>query len=85
MLKAATIDRAANLPTMLYNYPGRTVTQMGEKFLDRVGRSRNFRGTKESSGDINRVHLLARDYTHIYLRCGVDDQELEFFTWGAPF
>ena len=28
-------------------------------FLDRVGRSNNFCGIKESSGDINRVHLLA--------------------------
>jgi 4-hydroxy-tetrahydrodipicolinate synthase len=30
---------------------------MGEEFLDRVGRSRNFCAIKESSGDINRVHL----------------------------
>ena len=47
--------------------------------------TRNFCGIKESSGDINRVHLLARDYTHIQLGCGMDDQALEFFAWGAPF
>jgi 4-hydroxy-tetrahydrodipicolinate synthase len=58
---------------------------MGPEFLDRVGRSRNFCGIKESSGDINRVHLLARDYPHIQLGCGMDDQALEFFAWGAPF
>lgn len=84
-LNAFTIDRAADLPIMLYNYPGRTGTMMGEEFLDRVGRSRNFCGIKESSGDINRVHLLARDYPHIQLGCGMDDQALEFFAWGAPF
>jgi 4-hydroxy-tetrahydrodipicolinate synthase len=84
-LNALAIDRAANLPVMLYNYPGRTGTMMGEAFLDRVGRSRNFCGIKESSGDINRVHLLARDYPHIQLGCGMDDQALEFFAWGAPF
>ncbi|MEX3015462.1 dihydrodipicolinate synthase family protein [Gymnodinialimonas hymeniacidonis] len=84
-LNALAIDRAANLPVMLYNYPGRTGTCMGEEFLDRVGRSRNFCGIKESSGDINRVHLLARDYPHIQLGCGMDDQALEFFAWGAPF
>lgn len=84
-LNALTIDRAANLPIMLYNYPHRTGTMMGEEFLDRVGRSRNFCGIKESSGDINRVHLLARDYPHIQLGCGMDDQALEFFAWGAPF
>ncbi|WP_372573409.1 dihydrodipicolinate synthase family protein [Ruegeria jejuensis] len=84
-LNALAIDKAADLPVMLYNYPHRTGTMMGEEFLDRVGRSRNFCGIKESSGDINRVHLLARDYPHIQLGCGMDDQALEFFAWGAPF
>ena len=84
-LNALAIDKAANLPVILYNYPHRTGTMMGPEFLDRVGRSRNFCGIKESSGDINRVHLLARDYPHIQLGCGMDDQALEFFAWGAPF
>jgi 4-hydroxy-tetrahydrodipicolinate synthase len=84
-LNALAIDKAAALPVMLYNYPGRTGTMMGEEFLDRVGRSRNFCGIKESSGDINRVHLLARDYPHIQLGCGMDDQALEFFAWGSRF
>ncbi|WP_136439639.1 dihydrodipicolinate synthase family protein [Pacificoceanicola onchidii] len=84
-LNALAIDKAADLPIMLYNYPHRTGTMMGEEFLDRVGRSRNFCGIKESSGDINRVHLLARDYPHIQLGCGMDDQALEFFAWGSPF
>lgn len=82
-LNALAIDRAADLPVMLYNYPGRMGIDMGEEFLDRVGRSSNFRAIKESSGDINRVHLLARDYPHIALSCGMDDQALEFFAWGA--
>ena len=56
---------------------------MDEEVLDRVGRSPNFCAIKESSGDINRVHLLARDYPHIQLSCGMDDQALEFFAWGA--
>ncbi|MDP0926995.1 dihydrodipicolinate synthase family protein [Paracoccus onubensis] len=77
------IDRAANLPVMLYNYPGRMGINMGEEFLDRVSRSRNICAIKESSGDINRVHLLARDYPHIRMSCGMDDQALEFFAWGA--
>lgn len=82
-LNALAIDRAADLPIILYNYPGRMGVNMGTDFLDRVGRSRNFIGIKESSGDINRVHLLARDYPHIQLSCGMDDQALEFFAWGA--
>jgi 4-hydroxy-tetrahydrodipicolinate synthase len=82
-LNALAIERAANLPVILYNYPGRMGVHMGEEFLDRVGRSRNVIGIKESSGDINRVHLLARDYPHIQMSCGMDDQALEFFAWGA--
>lgn len=82
-LNALAIDRAADLPIILYNYPGRMGVEMGEEFLDRVGRSKNFIGIKESSGDINRVHLLARDYPHIQMACGMDDQALEFFAWGA--
>ena len=82
-LNVLAIDRAADLPIMLYNYPGRTGTHMGDEFLDRVGRSHNICAIKESSGDINRVHTLARDYPHIQLLCGMDDQALEFFAWGA--
>jgi len=82
-LHALAIDRAVNMPVMLYNYPGRMAADMDEDFLDRVGRSPNFCAIKESSGDINRLHLLARDYPHIRLSCGMDDQALEFFAWGA--
>ena len=78
-LHALEIDRAANLPIMLYNYPGRTGASMGTDFLDRVGRSPNFCAIKESSGEIERVHLLARDYPHVQMACGMDDQALEFF------
>ena len=82
-LHALEIDRAANLPAMLYNYPGRMSVNMDEETLDRLGRSPNFKAIKESSGDINRLHMLARDYPHISLSCGMDDQALEFFAWGA--
>lgn len=82
-LNALAIDRVADLPIILYNYPGRMSVEMGREFLDRVGRSRNVIGIKESSGDINRLHLLARDYPHIQTSCGMDDQALEFFAWGA--
>ena len=56
---------------------------MDRETLDRVGKSKNFCGIKESSGDINRLHMLAREYPHISLSCGMDDQALEFFAWGA--
>lgn len=82
-LHALAIDRAVDMPVMLYNYPGRMGVNMDEETLDRLGRSPNFCGIKESSGDINRLHLIARDYPHLGLLCGMDDQALEFFAWGA--
>jgi len=80
---ALAIDQAADLPIMLYNYPGRTGVGMGEDYLNQVSASTNFCAIKESSGDINRLHLLANDFPNIQLSCGADDQALEFFVWGA--
>lgn len=82
-LHGLAIDRAANLPVMLYNYPGRMSVNMDAETLDRLGKSPNFCAIKESSGDVNRLHMIARDYPHIQLSCGMDDQALEFFAWGA--
>ena len=80
---ALAIDRAAQLPIMLYNYPGRTGVGMDETYLNLVSASKNFCAIKESSGDINRLHLLANHFPQIQLSCGADDQALEFFVWGA--
>jgi 4-hydroxy-tetrahydrodipicolinate synthase len=77
------VDRAAGMPAMLYNYPARSGAVMGEEFLERVGRSANICAIKESSGDINRIHMIAREFPHLQLSCGADDQALEFFAWGA--
>jgi len=82
-LHCLEVERAADLPVMLYNFPSRTGVMMGDEFLDRVGRNPNFCAIKESSGDIERLHALARDYPHIQACCGSDDQALEFFAWGA--
>ena len=80
---ALAVDREVNLPIMLYNYPGRTGTVMTDEFFNLVGRSPNFCGIKESTGDVNQLHMLALEYSHITLLCGMDDQALEFFAWGA--
>ncbi len=80
---ALTVDRAANLPIMLYNYPARMGVKMGEEYFSRVGKSRNVIAIKESTGETGNMHLLARKFPHIALSCGWDDQALEFFAWGA--
>lgn len=81
---ALAVDRAAGLPVMLYNYPGRMGVAMGREFFDIVTReSRNFVAIKESSGSTAQLHMLAREFPQIALSCGWDDQALEFFAWGA--
>lgn len=82
-LHALAVDRAIDMPVMLYNYPDRMGAGMDAETLDLLRGSPNFQAIKESSGDINRVHLLANNYPHIQMACGMDDQALEFFAWGA--
>jgi 4-hydroxy-tetrahydrodipicolinate synthase len=77
------IDRAADLPIMLYNYPGRTGVSMDADFLSRVGQRKSFRAIKDASGDVGRIHMIAREFPHIELSCGAEDLALEFFVWGA--
>ncbi|OLL30879.1 dihydrodipicolinate synthase family protein [Burkholderia sp. SRS-W-2-2016] len=81
---ALAVDRAADLPIMLYNYPGRMSVGMGREFFETVTRaSKNFVAIKESSGETGQLHMLARDFPQLGLSCGWDDQALEFFAWGA--
>lgn len=81
---ALAVDRAAGLPIMLYNYPGRMGVSMGREFFKLVtAASSNFVAIKESSGQTAQLHMLAREFPSIDLSCGWDDQALEFFAWGA--
>lgn len=81
---ALAIDQAAGLPIMLYNYPGRMGMSMGREFFRIVTQaSKNVAAIKESSGQANQLHMLAREFPSISLSCGWDDQALEFFAWGA--
>jgi 4-hydroxy-tetrahydrodipicolinate synthase len=57
---ALTVDKAAQLPVMLYNYPGRMGITMGETYFNEVSRSPNVVAIKESSGDFN--NLRAGDW-----------------------
>ncbi|MDF2488188.1 MAG: dihydrodipicolinate synthetase [Pseudomonas sp.] len=77
------VDKAADLPIMLYNYPGRMGVSMGEAFFDAVADVKNIVAIKESSGDMAQLHRLAIQRPNIALSCGWDDQALEFFAWGA--
>jgi len=77
------VDRAANLPIMLYNYPARMGVSIGAAYFAAIKQVKNVVAIKESSGDPAQLHFLARNYPNIALSCGWDDQALEFFAWGA--
>lgn len=78
-----TVDKAAGLPIMLYNYPARMGVGMEDAFFAAIKGNANIQAIKESSGDMLRLHALASQYPEIQLSCGWDDLALEFFAWGA--
>ncbi|GGJ93773.1 dihydrodipicolinate synthase family protein [Pseudomonas matsuisoli] len=81
---ACRVDDALGLPIMLYNFPGRTGTEMSWNFLNRLKTRPNFQAIKESTGSIERMHTLLNDYQdQIQTSCGMDDQILEYFAWGS--
>lgn len=78
------IDDAINLPAMLYNFPARTGTEMSFDYIDALKSRPNFQAIKESTGSVERMHRLINEYSsQLQTGCGMDDQILEFFAWGA--
>jgi 4-hydroxy-tetrahydrodipicolinate synthase len=73
------------LPIMLYNYPARTGVDMDLEFLNKaLEEIPEIVAIKESTGSITRLHNLAFEFgDRIRTVCGMDDQALEFFLWGA--
>ncbi|MBB3139719.1 4-hydroxy-tetrahydrodipicolinate synthase [Halomonas organivorans] len=78
------VDDALDMPIMLYNFPDRTGVPMEFDLLDALRERPNIQAIKESTGSVERMHELANEHAdHIQLSCGMDDQVLEFFVWGA--
>lgn len=77
------LDDALDMPVMLYNFPDRTGVPMSLELLEKLRARPNIQAIKESTGAIERMHELANAEGHLQLSCGMDDQILEFFVWGA--
>jgi 4-hydroxy-tetrahydrodipicolinate synthase len=78
------IDKAVDLPILLYNFPARTGVDMSLEFLTGIRAAKNIFAIKESSGSITRLHELLIDFSQRFeIVCGADDQALEYFLWGA--
>lgn len=84
LVHTLAIDDAINLPAMLYNFPARTGTEMSFDYIDALKSRPNFQAIKESTGSVERMHRLITEYSdQLQTGCGMDDQVLEFFAWGA--
>lgn len=78
------VDDALDMPVMLYNFPARTGTEISDGVLEKLLERPNFIAMKESTGDISHLHHLATHFKdRLMFSCGMDDQALEFFAWGA--
>ncbi|MEX3897017.1 dihydrodipicolinate synthase family protein [Paraburkholderia sp. JPY432] len=78
------VDDSLDMPIMLYNFPARTGTDIGDAVLEKLLERPNFVAMKESTGDISHLHHLATHFgDRLVLSCGMDDQALEFFVWGV--
>ncbi|MEZ2310625.1 dihydrodipicolinate synthase family protein [Paraburkholderia sp. RCC_158] len=78
------VDDSLDMPIMLYNFPARTGTEISDGVLEKLLDRPNFVAMKESTGDISRLHHLSTHFRDkLLLSCGMDDQALEFFVWGA--
>ncbi|MCH8552230.1 MAG: 4-hydroxy-tetrahydrodipicolinate synthase [Natronospirillum sp.] len=79
-----TIAAAADLPLMLYNVPGRTVTDMSNETVARLARIPNIVGIKDASADISRVQAIksmaGQDFA---MYSGDDATSLEFLLAGG--
>ncbi|WP_066552324.1 dihydrodipicolinate synthase family protein [Croceicoccus bisphenolivorans] len=77
------IAAATDLGIILYNMPSRTAVDMGPDFLDGVRGIDNIHAIKESSGSMSRHYEHVVNYPHLQRVCGMDDQALDIFLWGA--
>ncbi|MGB7983125.1 MAG: aldehyde dehydrogenase family protein, partial [Candidatus Nanopelagicales bacterium] len=79
----AVLD-AAPLPTVLYDYPGRTGVPFTERALDHVAADPLVVGIKEASGDLTRVRRLRRRYgDDLPIICGADAIAMRYFELGV--
>lgn len=67
------IAEAVDLPTILYNVPGRTVADLAHDTVVRLAQVPGIIGIKDATGDIARGNLLLRDVPSSFLVLSGDD------------
>ena len=67
------IQESVDLPTILYNVPGRTVADLSHETVLRLAQVPGIIGIKDATGDIGRGALLIRDVPEHFLVLSGDD------------
>jgi 4-hydroxy-tetrahydrodipicolinate synthase len=80
----AALAEASSLPIIVYNVPGRTVTDILPETLGRISKLPNMVGIKDASGDLTRVtahrSLCGTEFAQL---SGNDDMALGFLAMGG--
>jgi 4-hydroxy-tetrahydrodipicolinate synthase len=78
------LSRASRLPIVVYNVPGRTVTDILPETLARVAQLPTVVGIKDASGDLSRVSAHRRLCGEAFVQLsGNDDMSLGFLAMGG--
>ncbi|MFA5521734.1 MAG: 4-hydroxy-tetrahydrodipicolinate synthase [Castellaniella sp.] len=67
------VAEAVELPSLLYNVPGRTVADLSNETVVRLAQLPNIIGIKEATGDIGRCARLLRDVPRDFVVVSGDD------------
>lgn len=67
------VQEAVDLPTILYNVPGRTVADMSNDTVVRLAKVPGIIGIKDATGDIGRAGLLLREVPESFQVISGDD------------
>jgi 4-hydroxy-tetrahydrodipicolinate synthase len=79
-----TIAEATSLPCILYNVPGRTVTNLAAETVIRLSRIPNIVGVKEASGDMEQVARIIHGVREDFIVwSGNDGDTLPMMALGA--
>ena len=80
----ATVADAVNIPSILYNVPGRTGCSISVENVERLSKHPNICGIKEASGDMSYAmkiaHCVGPDFA---LWCGNDDITIPLLSIGG--
>jgi len=80
----AAVAREAQFPTVVYNIPGRTASNISADTIGRLARLDNIIGVKEASGDLDQMaHIIAKSPADFAVVSGDDSLTLPLLALGG--